>query len=232
MVNSLYGRMGMNFITTHSFFTSEENLEKYLSKLNINSFVKLNQIVLIEAEINDKLAQLCDIKTARTKTNIGLAAAITSKARIKLYRSLMSVIKEGGRPLYSDTDSIFAEYPRDVSNESHGEIFFDASKKDTLITDAVFALPKTYGILYKNREEIIKIKGLNQDLSSFQDFKNKFYNEESFIIKNFRYLEKHDLLLLEKQIVKVFDLGKYDKRKFNKEKTHTTPYFYEDYKYS
>jgi predicted dehydrogenase len=33
------------------------------------------------------------------------------------------VLKNGGRLLYSDTDSIFAAYKRDVVGETHGEVF-------------------------------------------------------------------------------------------------------------
>jgi len=56
-------------------------------------------------------------------SNVCIAAQITSKARIKLYKAFKNVIKEGGRILYTDTDSIFAAFKRDVRGESHGEVY-------------------------------------------------------------------------------------------------------------
>jgi len=55
-------------------------------------------------------------------SNVIYAAIITSKARIKLYKSFISVQNNGGRLLYCDTDSIFAAYKKDVTGETHGEI--------------------------------------------------------------------------------------------------------------
>jgi hypothetical protein len=49
----------------------------------------------------------------------------------------------------------------------------------------VFILPKTYGILLKDKE-IIKIKGITRNYISFDDLKRKFYNKEDFIAENLK----------------------------------------------
>jgi DNA polymerase elongation subunit (family B) len=122
MINSLYGRMGMNNLDNYSFFIKEEDLDKYLN-LDILSIKKINNMVLLNVEINNKIKDF-NIKIKKDiKKNISIASAITSKSRIKLYRAQKEVIKNNGRILYSDTDSIFASFNRDVSNEKHGEIF-------------------------------------------------------------------------------------------------------------
>jgi DNA polymerase elongation subunit (family B) len=59
---------------------------------------------------------------SKFKKNVGVAAAITAKARVKLYNAQEDVINNGGRLLYSDTDSIFAAYKTNVLDEKHGII--------------------------------------------------------------------------------------------------------------
>jgi DNA polymerase elongation subunit (family B) len=122
MINSLYGRLGMNEIETYSLFIENKKLEYYQKKFNVISHVEVNDFCLINMEINNELRKIYKLKT-KTKNNISLASAITSKARIKLYNAQQEVIKNKGRILYSDTDSIFASYDRNVLNEKHGEIF-------------------------------------------------------------------------------------------------------------
>ena len=83
----------------------------------------LLDILLIEAELDSKLEKLLNIKKKKSKNNIVIASCITSKARIKLYRAQEEVLKNKGRMLYSDTDSIFASFEKDVTGEKHGEIY-------------------------------------------------------------------------------------------------------------
>jgi DNA polymerase elongation subunit (family B) len=56
------------------------------------------------------------------KRNIAYAAIIASKARIKLNNSLQSVLDDGGRIYYTDTDSIFAGYKNNKKKEKIGDI--------------------------------------------------------------------------------------------------------------
>jgi hypothetical protein len=105
--------MGMSSLKTDSFFINFDDINNYIKKGNVVNIKKINKIALIEVESND---------TIKTKNNVGIASAITSKARIKLYNSQKSVINNNGRLLYSDTDSIFASFKNNVINETHGEI--------------------------------------------------------------------------------------------------------------
>ena len=103
-----------------------------------------------------------NLSLKKEKSNVAIASAITSKARIKLHKAQNDVIKNKGRLLYSDTDSIFAAYKTNVDNQIHGSIFWDCSKNDTKIKKAFFANPKTYGLIYHDNREIVKMKGYNQ----------------------------------------------------------------------
>jgi DNA polymerase elongation subunit (family B) len=113
IINSLYGRMGMNNMEEESLIIKKNDFRIYEKKYRIKSFVELNEIILINIENTIK---------KKLKKNISIASCITSKARIKLYKAQMDVVKNNGRLLYSDTDSIYASFKEDVSKKKHGII--------------------------------------------------------------------------------------------------------------
>ena len=230
MINSMYGRLGMREREVHSFIENKENFDKISKKIDILNFRELNNIVLIEAKINDKLRKERNDIVGKEKNNIVIAAAITSKARIKLFKAQQNVIKNGGRLLYSDTDSIFAAFKRDVTNERHGEVFWDGEKSDTIIKEAIFFAPKSYALKYNDEKYKIKIKGYNQFDITFDEIAKKYREKSQINLKNYRYLNKRDMELIYHETLKNFDLNSYDKRYFINE-YRTIPYIFKDEEY-
>jgi ribosomal protein L14 len=114
--NSLYGRMGMSAYDEKTVYTDEDGFNKIEREKDVIRYSKIGDafIVTIKEEINERI---------KINSNVIYASIITSKARIKLHKGFMSVIENGGRLLYCDTDSIFGSYKKDVGNEKHGEIF-------------------------------------------------------------------------------------------------------------
>lgn len=230
MINSLYGRLGMKEITNHSLFLNKNEFDYYSNNYKIIDFTEINNFFLVKIEICENFRKRHKIQ--KTKNNISIASSITSKARIKLYKAQQSVISNRGRLLYSDTDSIFASYNKNVLGEKHGDIFWDPNKDDTEIKDAVFVNPKTYGVIYtKNNKESIKMKGYNNDTIKFHDLKKKFYNKEEIKVEEFFYLKKHNFSLKNIITEKIFDLNNYDKRLFSEDKKKTKSFFYKDFRY-
>lgn len=225
MINSLYGRLGMSDLDNYSFLIKEEDLDNY-NNLNIISIKKINNLILLNVEIDNKLKNELFNINKKIKKNISIASSITSKSRIKLYRAQKDVINNNGRILYSDTDSIFAAYKKNVLNEKHGEIFWDGSKNDTFIKDAVFISPKSYSLLYENDSEITKIKGFEQNSVNFNEIKENFYNNyDNLILENLKFIDKKNMKLYEKKCNKILNLQKYDKRAFKLNKKETLPLF-------
>lgn len=230
IINSLYGRLGMKEISTHSLFLNKDEFNYYCKNYKILDFTEINDFFLTKITICEKFKKNHNIK--KTKNNIAIASSITSKARIKLYRAQQSVLNNKGRLLYSDTDSIFASYDKNVLGEKHGDIFWDPNKNDTEIKKAVFVNPKTYGVVYaKDNKESIKMKGYNNDKIKFSELEKKFYNAEKIKIEEFFYLKKHNFSLENIITEKVFDLNNYDKRIFIDNKKSTKPFFYSDFQY-
>jgi hypothetical protein len=141
------------------------------------------------------------------------------------------VIKNGGRLLYSDTDSIFAAFQRDVQNEIHGEVEWAASKHSAAIIDAVFIAPKTYAYTTETGT-IIKIKGASTQNVTFNEIKNAFYDNQPFVrIPDLLTVYKHNFILTSDLKSKNFALNFYDKRKFINNKKSTEPFFFENFQY-
>jgi hypothetical protein len=155
----------------------------------------------------------------KVKNNIAIASCISSKARIKLYRAQEDVIKNNGRLLYSDTDSIFASYKKNVTEEKHGSI--DWSKENKKIKDCVFISSKTYALDAIDKEEI-KVKGFNLNNFSFQEIKKSFYSDKN-IINNEKFIKKKDFKIFLGHGDKILKLNNYSKRKFSEDKKKTEP---------
>ena len=92
-----------------------------------------------------------------------------------------------------------------------GEVLFDSSDMNTIISEGVFAMPKTYAVRYKDGREIVKIKGFNVR-PSFDEFKEKFYNKEEIVTENVEW-NKKDLLIRNILREKRTNLNSLDKRK-------------------
>ncbi len=212
-VNSIYGRMGMEENNIKTEIVDQYKYKKIELKKEIIKEVIINKIIVV-TYLNENNKKEID-------SNVSIAAAITSKARIKLYKAYKEVIKNGGRLLYSDTDSIFAAYKRNVIGETHGEIFWDESKKDTVVEKAIFAIPKGYAIKLKN-DSTVKIKGFKKDSITFEEFENTFKNKKELITKE-THLYKTKFKLKFEEIEKTILLHNYTKRIFNEDKTETKP---------
>jgi hypothetical protein len=96
-------------------------------RINVMDIEEVNNLYLITLKIDKnskKILEDKDIYMREEKNlNIAIASSIASKARVKLYKAFDQVLKNKGRLLYCDTDSVFAEFENDVTNIKMGDIF-------------------------------------------------------------------------------------------------------------
>ncbi len=222
IINSLYGGFGMSKIENFTYITfSEIEFNNILEKTDIKSYSKLNSCYIIEIEKNYKSNFLFNKEQKKWNLdfhdrNIIYSSIIASKARIKLYKKFEEVIKDNGRLLYCDTDSIFAAYSSDESNLEWLDIY----------DKACFILPKFYILKKKNIWET-KIKGVNNYFLDPEKIINDFYqNNEKILIKDQLQFYKKKYNLKQKYNVKLIWLNKYDKREFIDNKKKTKPLNY------
>ena len=93
LINSFYGRLGMGRESSRSLISDSIDHEEYTHLTD--------DLVIYKKKVNKDSIR-----------NVAIASAITSKARIKLYKGYLAVLDNGGRLLYSDTDSIVAAFPK------------------------------------------------------------------------------------------------------------------------
>lgn len=231
----------IDFLDTLNKFKDDFSIKKLIGKLLINSFYgrlalgdEINFMHLVHDLKQEKCYGLIDnlylIKkksTKKPKANLAIAAAIASKARIKLYEAQCSVIEHGGRLLYSDTDSIFAAFKKNnpIENKLLGShVFFDTKKPNTEILDAVFISSKTYTLVLKDNTEVIKVKGINIRDLNFKTIKDSFFLNKKHIILNSNQISKKNLDLKTNIISKEINLQEYNKRLWIQNKTDTLPH--------
>lgn len=207
--NTFYGRLGMN-----PDRYEEEIISSIDQKNNYEKIVEINGVFLGYK------------KTEKSVANVIVAAAITAKARIKLYKGILEVTKNNGRLIYTDTDSIIAAFKRNTYKNfldvKMGEVLFDSKNIQTVISDGVFAMPKTYALKYESFE-VVKIKGFN-NTPCFAEFKEKFYKKESITTENSEW-NKKDLLIKNLKRLKSTNLNSLDKRIWNNTQKYTYPLY-------
>ncbi len=224
MVNSLYGSMALRGEEYYNYVTfSESEFERILQDLNVHSFYKLNSVYILVILRDYKFrAMFKDGQIgSRSGRNVSYSAAITAKARVKLHMFAKEVIRDGGRILYLDTDSVYAAYPAADQRRIIGEV-----ERMEMYEDAVFANAKTYA-LRKAGVEIIKVKGTGSDHAlGFDEFKDSFYKEKN--PANGGVLVSGSTLS-GLSVKNGINFGKYDKRVFSDDKKTTKPLITENY---
>jgi hypothetical protein len=167
LMNSLYGKFGMKVEkTTFDIFnlnTDDDliSLKKLLDSVgeSIQDFVELgdNKYVFVRNTLSNVFNE---DSYHGSDVNIAIASAITAGARC-----LMSQFKNNPNYnlYYSDTDSIVIDQSLDPSvvGDKLGLL-----KLEHTIKKAVFLAPKVYGLVDTEGNELIKVKGVTEEITS------------------------------------------------------------------
>ena len=121
-VNSVFGKIGMSDKPTETIIVHAHKYLPTLKKLtkrgkHILKESKINNIYIIQYAVQRKKGEKTYINS-----NVTYAILIAQNARVELYKGFMATQENGGRLLYSDTDSIFAAFPEPKNGQRHGKI--------------------------------------------------------------------------------------------------------------
>jgi len=185
-LNTLYGVFGRRQDNIETLNINNGDLPKYISTRLIKGFIEINENTTtllmythIHSEILSKLKNLLSTKSlsyeSTVKSNVAIAAAITSYARIHMIPYLLLGV------LYTDTYSIFTKYP--LPDHLLGKEL--GMMKDELngltIKQACFIDIKKYGYWFidkdGNRIEKSVIAGVKRDSISFDEITRIFNGE-------------------------------------------------------
>ena len=174
LLNSLYGRFGMDYKLNKHIFIDNNELYDYIDNYTIENIIPLNNnLSLISYLDNNKYKNILLSKDSKNNISISIASAISAYARIH-----MSQFKNNSDYdlYYSDTDSIDINKPL-PSNFIGKEL--GKMKLEYNFIEATFLAPKVYGGLYNENNQlksITKVKGFKNNLD--------YYDLKSLLIKD------------------------------------------------
>jgi G:T-mismatch repair DNA endonuclease (very short patch repair protein) len=166
-LNSFYGKFGFNIEKQHQTKVVR-SLQQLWSLMN-SCYTRCSTNI-----INDGVAiasyNAYDEYTEHEKSNVYIAAFVTTYARLKLYEALEFL---NDKVLYFDTDSVVYVSPTgdhliDISVDGHlGGWTSEAKQPDDYFTHFVSAGPKTYALKSKSgKQDICKAKGFTLSVSN------------------------------------------------------------------
>ncbi|KAL0386764.1 UNVERIFIED_CONTAM: DNA polymerase [Sesamum latifolium] len=197
LMNSLYGRFGMNPESIVTEICNQEKYDEMMMKDNFQSADKLNDDYYIVNYIsNSQIVDDTEWKAPKHSA-VQLSAAITACARIHMYPHIS---REDC--YYTDTDSIVLGSPLSddlVSSKEMGKF-----KLEYHVKKGIFLAPKSYMLEIEDDQHIIKHKGPAKDLVTSEWFQ-KVLEDPSLTEKiatsaNFR-IDWKELKIVKKDIL-------------------------------
>lgn len=161
MLNNLYGIFGRALTGLKPMIVKQEDLMPFLTAFRSRAVASINEkysmIITDESAHTENLLKTdagvisTELKKRiPTKSNVAIAAAITSYARIH-----MIDLKLNNDVIYSDTDSIFTSHPIDPKFIGSDIGLLKDEMGGTIIDKAYFLGLKQYGYTYKDSNNIM-----------------------------------------------------------------------------
>lgn len=196
LLNSLYGRMGMNELTTKVRIMDEKEAGPYLKKVNWIEVINMGEKVMVKHSglIDNSLLKIIDnedqsqsdseinTKKRGVPSSVPIAAAISSYARITLSQYLNIPNNDC---VYADTDSVILAKPLDPALVGKG---LGQLRLDYEIKEGIFISPKTYAVrVYSqgNIVEIFRAKGAGPSLMNYSIYQRLLAGENVVLNKDY-----------------------------------------------
>jgi hypothetical protein len=162
LLNSLYGRFGMDDQFTQIEIMTQKDIDKIMDKHKESKILDMeelspNKFLVQFSNEKQQLTTMIDTGEETHNINIAIASSITAYSRIH-----MSQFKNNPNFIlyYSDTDSIYID--RLLLEEFVNSKELGKMKLEGIYQRAVFLAPKFYGLEDEEGNITIKIKGLSQ----------------------------------------------------------------------
>ena len=189
LMNSLYGRFGLNPEEKEVVIVSGDESEDYiLKKKNVDVTPLLSGKVMLSY---DKKNNNDDDEININNISVSIASAISSYSRINMNQYLI----KNSKNIYAiDTDGIKIDVeldPSDIDSKKLGKM-----KYEYTFTEAVFPAPKVYGGKlekpYKDLDyELVKVKGLKNPIDYYR-LSTVLTKNSKLIINQEKWLRRFD----------------------------------------
>jgi hypothetical protein len=207
--------------TSNRIVDNEDLFEIIENNTNITEVLDLENSKSLITVIDEEKIEESNHYLYSSNISISLASAVTAYARIYMSHIKM---KYKDSLYYSDTDSAFLDCELDPKFIGTG---LGLWKLEYDLKEAIFLAPKVYGCLFKDKKELVKVKGF-KNLVTFKKLKSLLKKDSSLNLnqeKWFKNLAKGEITII-KQIYKLTATS--NKRELiykNKKLVGTKPYF-------
>jgi hypothetical protein len=181
LMNSDYGRFGMDDNFNNIEILSNDSADKYIYKFsdNIIDIIDLGESKLILTK-NNYINTSLDNASENHNINIAIASAITSYSRIH-----MTQFKNNNdyKLFYTDTDSVYTNNP--LSDNLISDTELGKLKLEFIAKKGIFLAPKVYSLLSFDDELKSKVKGLTADninKLNIDDFESLLYKDNNLLL--------------------------------------------------
>lgn len=200
LMNSLYGRFGINPTSVMTEICSREKMKEYYKQECFISADMLHEdCYVVHLTVNSSQCNEWEWQAPKLSA-VHLSAAITACARILMYPFISR-----GDCYYTDTDSVVLGSPLPdhiVSSSELGKL-----KLEHTIKHGIFLAPKSYMLVTHDGKTIIKNKGLAKHLMTKETFeailKDKDYSSEVERVLNFKVSYKELKVMKANYLVRI-----------------------------
>ena len=199
LMNSLYGKFGMKMENTivEMFDTNNDTDNELLKEMldaygmTIHDFIKIdNKLLTVRNSLLNPFGSEDEDEDNyhASDVNVAIASAVTAGGRM-----WMSLVKNNPKYnlYYSDTDSGVVDRPLD---EALVGPLLGQFKLEYIIKRAVFLAPKVYGFITADNEEVIKIKGIKNEMLKdihINDLEELLYLDSSRVFTQEKWMKSY-----------------------------------------
>lgn len=175
MLNSIYGYLGRKPDVLKTEIVNKNAFRKLVAEYYIYSYSEFDndQVIITrdlypsrELQVMGGIPPSFNIENPRPATNVAIASAITSYARIAMIPVKTDI---NNPPFYTDTDSIFTSKPLPDSMIGTGLGQFKDELHGAVITKALFLAPKVYGYKKSDLEDKVVIAGVKPNTVTYEE---------------------------------------------------------------
>jgi hypothetical protein len=156
-LNSLWGKLAEKYDRTEDKYCTTDAQWVALLARHVKGEIEITSSWIIDDTMHAKFKQLDEKRTSLAKTNLAVAAFVTSNARLRLGEKLDIL---GPRAFYFDTDSIVYNYDPKLINIEEGDYLGDWDKENkSPIVEFCAMGPMSYAVREQSDNTETKIKG-------------------------------------------------------------------------
>ena len=209
-LNQLYGYFGrkLDVIQTKNIYT--DTLIEHIENYTVEAIIGINDLIstiLVTCNLTYKLNSGIAIKDdslnlsllspfKKVKSNVAIASAVTSYARIYMYKHIQTLLKLKYKIFYMDTDSLFIDKPLPLDMVGSDLGLFKDELEGDFINKAYFLGIKKYGYITNTGKVFTVFSGVKRNSLTFEEVEQIARGYKLLKISGFRFFKSFKDLII------------------------------------